>query len=258
MIELDRVGMKFPLPRRYLDILRRPFAAPRYTPVLDRISLTIGAGEQVAFFGANGAGKTTLLKLMAGILYPTHGCVRINGLDTTVRNLEARKNVAFVTNEDRSFYWRLTGVQNLQFFGTLDDLFGRSLNDRISQVMAQVGLGAVGDIRVSDYSSGMRQRLAIARALLTDPKFLLLDEPTRSLDITGAREIRGLLRSHSQGCRAKTLVVMTNDPEDAVALCGKLYVLHERSIVSQMNVSWSSDLAQLEAFYRAATGSKVT
>jgi ABC-2 type transport system ATP-binding protein len=254
MIELDRVEMQFPMPRRYLDILRRPFAAPRYVPVLDRISLTIGSGEQVAVFGPNGAGKTTLLKLMAGILYPTHGSVRINGLDTTVRNLDARKNVAFVTNEDRSFYWRLTGAQNLRFFGTLNNLFGRELNERISLVMEQVGLNAVGDTRVSDYSSGMRQRLAIARALLADPRFLLLDEPTRSLDISGAKDIRDLLRTHSQGHPARTMVVMTNNPEDAVALCGKLHILHKRSMVSEMEVS-TLDSAQLEAFYRRATGS---
>lgn len=251
MIGLQDVTMMFPKPVRYAEFLTHPLAARRTTLALDNVSLRVAKGEHVGILGPNGAGKTTLLKLMAGILYPTKGKVLINGIDTIVNNLQARKNVAFVTNEERSFYWRLTGVENLRFFGALDNLFGRSLRQQIQQVMHDVGLGSVRDVRVSDYSSGMRQRLAIARALLTDPDVLLLDEPTRSLDLSGACNIRELLSLHAYGERPRTLIIMTNDIADAVSLCKRICILHDRRIAAQRDISGASSV-EIEQFYHAA------
>jgi ABC-2 type transport system ATP-binding protein len=253
MIDVDQVTMRFPKPRRYVDVLVRPFQPPRYTSVFEGIDLLIAPHDHVAVLGANGAGKTTLLKLMGGILYPTHGRVRINGRETTNQNLEARRNVAFVTNEDRSFYWRLSGYENLRFFGNLDNLFGRDLERRIGEVMALVGIDRVNDTPISDYSTGMRQRLAIARALLGDPDILLLDEPTRSLDMAGATAIRELLHANVGTASRRTLVVMTNNAEDVIALCQRVYVLHGGSIVAGADVA-RLDQAQVEALFNKVTG----
>jgi len=185
--------MSYPRPRRYLDYLLRPFARPQYFTALRGINLTIDRGECVALLGPNGAGKTTLLRLIGGLLFPTSGTVTVNRFDSYKNNDEVRGMVGYVLNEERSFFWRLTGRQNLEFFGALENLWGERLRYRIDSLIESVGLEDARDKHVSDYSSGMRQRLAIARGLLADPPILLLDEPTRCLDPIGAQAVRELI-----------------------------------------------------------------
>jgi ABC-2 type transport system ATP-binding protein len=231
MIQLDRVTMFYPLPRRYRDVLLRPLQSKRHTALSD-VSLIVPRGASLAVLGSNGAGKTTLLKLMAGLLYPASGRVRVDGGDTTADNLAVRRTVSFVINEERSFYWRLTGRQNLRFFGTLDEVAPRLLDDRIARLLDLVGLASAADRQVGGYSSGMRQRLALARGLLTEPEVLILDEPTRAVDPISARQLRDLLLPTLHREHDKTLVIATHQLEEAEQLCDHVCVLHRGELLS--------------------------
>ena len=251
MINVEAVNMQYPIPKRYREYLLHPLRPLRRVEALNRVDLEIDDGDCVALVGPNGAGKTTLLKLLGGLLYPTRGVVKIDGLDTVRHNLSARRKVGLVINEERSFYWRLTGAENLEFFGVLDNLRGSSLRDRIAALLELVGLASAADKRVSGYSSGMRQRLAIARGLLADPEVLLLDEPTRSLDPLGADEIRRLIAGKIHTEKKRTLVVATNQLVDVVDLCTRLLVIHRGGIVSSTRVA-KNTAEEITELYRQA------
>lgn len=224
MIEITNVGMSYPVPKRYMDYLLKPFEKERFT-ALSQINITIEQGDKVAFLGANGAGKTTLLKLIGGILYPTEGTIRINGMETVKQNKSARKSIGFVLNEERSFYWRLTGYENLMFFGTLDNIPKVELQRRINELLTLVDLEYAANKRVSSYSSGMKQRLAIARGLLAEPDILILDEPTRTLDPIAAEEVKELIFQRIHAVKKRTLLIATHSLGEAESLCNKVIAM---------------------------------
>lgn len=222
MIELKDVYMRYPVPRGYKEHLLKAFRKKERKTALSGIDLKIETGDRVALLGANGAGKTTLLKLIGGLLYPSQGTVTVNGLDTISENVKARQAVGFVINEERSFYWRLSGFENLRFFGELDNLHGSDLSDRINALLTLVGMDKYANMQVAGYSSGMKQKLAISRGLLADPDILILDEPTRALDPVSAREIRSIIQEKLHEQAGKTLLIATHNLEEAVALCNKV------------------------------------
>jgi ABC-2 type transport system ATP-binding protein len=253
MIRVETASMCYPIAKRYRDWLLHPWRPRRLAEALRDVDLTIEAGEHVALVGPNGAGKTTLLKLLGGLLYPTRGAVRVDGLDTASHNLHARRRIGLVINEERSFYWRLSGSQNLEFFGALENLRGRALEGRITALLDLVGLAGAADQRVAEYSSGMRQRLAIARGMLADPDVLLLDEPTRSLDPLGAIEIRRLIGGGIHQERSRTLVVATNQIADVSELCERLLLIHGGQIRVEAAVEGKSE-AEIGELYRQGLG----
>jgi ABC-2 type transport system ATP-binding protein len=189
------------------------------------ITLEIEEGDRIAVLGPNGAGKTTLLKLIGGLLLPSKGEILVNGFDTLHHNSAARKAVGFVLNEERSFFWRLDGVQNLEFFGALDNLWSADLRNRIDELMILVGLENAGDKPISAYSSGMKQRLALARGLIAQPEVLILDEPTRALDPIACDEFLDLIMSRIHQDSRKTLLIATHRLEEAIRLCNKVVVI---------------------------------
>ena len=225
VISVHNVSMQFPIAKRYREWLLHPLRARRVFEALNHASVEIHPGDRIAVMGPNGAGKTTLLKLISGLLFPTEGEIRVNGLSTLQHNSAARKSVGFVFNEERSFYWRLTGVQNLEFFGALDNLRGEQLTARIRELMKLVGLDNAGEKLLSGYSSGMKQRLALARVLIADPEVLILDEPTRALDPIAADEMVNLILADIHRKAHKTLLIATHRPEEAVTLCNKILVI---------------------------------
>jgi ABC-2 type transport system ATP-binding protein len=225
VISVRDVTMRFPIPKRYREWVLHPLRPRRVVTALRHASAEIQAGDRIAVMGPNGAGKTTLLKLISGLLFPTEGEVTVKGLSTLHQNAAARKSVGFVFNEERSFYWRLTGVQNLEFFGALDNLWGAELKQRIGELIQLVGLEGAGDQMVSGYSSGMKQRLALARVLIADPEVLILDEPTRALDPVACDEMVNLILSDIHRGARKTLLIATHRPEEAMTLCNKVMVI---------------------------------
>lgn len=184
------------------------------------VDLDVGAGEAVAIFGANGAGKSTLLRLLATLTAPSLGSLHIAGLDVTRQARLVRKAIGVVG--DKSYlYSDLTAAENLQLYATLYSVqwdAGRS-----EHALSEVGLGHVAQKRVRDFSRGMQQRLALARATLHEPAVLLLDEPDTGLDAAGIDCLRGLLARGRE--RSQAVVFATHHLELGLALCERAVIL---------------------------------
>ncbi len=193
---------------------------PPRVRILDGITFTVGAGTVLGVLGANGAGKSTLLQIIAGLIRPDHGEVVADG------------SVGLCSSADRSFYYRLTVRENLKFFGSLLGLRGDALRRRIDDVLRSTDLLAIGDRLFSRCSSGMRQRVTIARALLNDPSIVLLDEPTRALDPVHTDALRTLIRDRLVREQRKTVVLATNVLEEAWATCDRVALLNEGELVA--------------------------
>ena len=192
----EKVVKNYPLPRTLRELFLTPFRQS-YIEALRGISLEIKKGEIFPLIGPNGAGKTTLLKIISTLLLPNGGKVTVNGFDVVKEERKVRKSIGYVVNEERSFYWRLSGWENLKFFGVLNNLSGKELRKRIKEVVELTGLGNWISRPVKDYSTGLRQRLSLARGLLVSPSLLILDEPTRSLDPIMAKELRNFIKERA-------------------------------------------------------------
>jgi ABC-2 type transport system ATP-binding protein len=201
-------------------------------PVLRGVDFSIRRGELFGLLGANGAGKSTVLRVLVGLVVPEAGSVEIEGIDALAMPLAARRAVGFCAAEERSFYFRLSARHNLEYFGALVGLKGAELHDRVESVARTVDLFHDLDRRFDGLSSGMRQRLAIARAMLGDPDVLILDEPTRALDPTHAAEIRTFIREELVERRGKTVLLATNQLDEAWQLCDRIAVLRDGRVVA--------------------------
>jgi len=170
--------------------LRRNFRTVR---ALRGVSLNVAGGEIHALLGPNGAGKTTLLRVLTGIIAPSSGSVEVAGIDPSDRRA-LQRSIGFVPANDRSFYMRISARENLRFFGRLHGLSTQGAVAQAARALEAVGLEAAADRRLFEFSHGMLKRLAFARALLTMPQALLVDEATHDLDPEGARQIRRLTK----------------------------------------------------------------
>jgi ABC-2 type transport system ATP-binding protein len=255
IISVRDVTMRFPLAKRYRELVFHPFRPRRACTALAGATLEVQKGDRIAVMGPNGAGKTTLLKLIGGLLLPTEGDVIVNGFNTCRHESEARRSVGFVLNEERSFFWRLTAMQNLEFFGTLDNLWGAKLHERIRELICRVGLEEAADKPIAAFSSGMKQRLALARALIAEPEVLILDEPTRALDPVACDELTELIMTRI--CD-KTLLIATHRLEEAMKLCDKVAVI-DRSRLRSFDriVDLVADGTTLSQHYRRALAAEV-
>jgi len=192
---------------------------------VDDISFTVDEGEILGFLGHNGAGKTTTIRMLTGRARPTSGRARVCGHDV-VRDRERMKPLINLVFEDQNLYLRLTGRENLQLFAELYD----APSARVGELLDAVGLADVAGNKVKTYSSGMKQRLLVARALVNRPRVLFLDEPTRGLDPTSAREVREMIREQVR--RGATVFLTTHYMEEADELCDRVAFLASGKIVA--------------------------
>ncbi|BBG22991.1 putative ABC transporter ATP-binding protein [Sulfuracidifex tepidarius] len=177
------------------DIVKVYKAKGREIRALDGVSFRAEKGEITSIVGHNGAGKTTMLKILSTLVIPTSGTATVNGYDVVKDEKRVRENIGLVTVSDRLFYYRLTGMENLVFFGSLQGLSISEAKRRAKEVLDIVGLTEWRDTPYMKYSTGMQRRLALARAILTDPPVILLDEPTLGLDPVSARIFRENLQN---------------------------------------------------------------
>ncbi len=253
IISVVDVTMCFPIVKRYRELLLHPLQPRRVHTALSNVTIEIQEGDRVAVMGPNGAGKTTLLKLIGGLILATKGDIVVNGFSTTNHSAAARKSVGFVLNEERSFFWRLTGTQNLEFFGALDNLGGADLRNRIQELISLVGLDEAAERVVEGYSSGMKQRLALARGLIAEPRVLILDEPTRALDPIASDEMIDLILSRIYSDSRKTLLIATHRIDEALKLCNKVLVIDKGRIQAFDSISdLKRDRITLPQYYRRA------
>ena len=206
--------------------------APESVRALSDVSCEVRAGEFFGLLGENGAGKTTLFKILATLVTPDSGSAIVGGHDVLKAPSRVREVLAPVIADERSLHWRLSGRENMRLFAALHGLRGAQATRRIEELLALVNLVDAADRLVSGYSSGMKQRLLVARTLLARPSVLLLDEPTRSLDPISARSFRQFLRQDvalAQGC---TVLLATHNAEEAFELCDRVGVLHRGRLVA--------------------------
>jgi ABC-2 type transport system ATP-binding protein len=191
---------------------------------LDGVSLDVEPGEVVALLGPNGAGKSTLIRILATTVVPDAGSVTVAGHDVLRDAMSARRSLGVMMGDERSLYWRISGRRNLSFFAALVGLSRREAAARTERLLDEVGLTEAADRRVLGYSSGMRSRLSLARALLADPPLLLLDEPTRNLDPLAAVAFRETAMRLARESRTGILFA-THDLHEAVAISTRILVL---------------------------------
>ncbi len=214
---------------------------------LDGIDLSVDQGEFVALVGPNGAGKTTLLRILATLSRPTSGTVRIAGLDLPSKGEEARRRVGFLSHRTL-LYDDLTAAQNLRFYARLYDMDRDT--PRMDDLLERVGLGLRRSNLVQTLSRGMKQRLAVARAVLHRPQLLLLDEPYTGLDPHAVETISDLLAELAGA--GSTILLTTHRLNDALSNAQRLLVLHRGQLLYDQPRQAVAPAAFLET-YRAIT-----
>ena len=238
-IEIAGLGKRFTVNQGYRDLL--PWRERRFVDALQDINLRVPRGEVFGILGANGAGKTTMFKILASLTLPTTGTCRVLGHEVVEESKAARELLTYVVSEERSLLWRLTGRQNLQYFAALNNIPRRAARQSINRLLALLSLEEAADRRVMFYSTGMRQKLNMARGLLTDPQILLLDEPTRSLDPVSAFSLWRFIKEELVEGMGKTILLATHNLEEARWLCNQMAILHRGRVQA------SGSVAQLTA-----------
>jgi ABC-2 type transport system ATP-binding protein len=200
------------------------FRQPSQKVVLSSIDLSVRRGEIFGLLGPNGAGKTTLIKILCGLVLPDGGRATVNGWDIVGESLQVRRSIGVVYGDERSFYWRLSVLENLRFYATLYGLPRAAADARIAELLRRLDLADVANVRMHSFSSGMKQRAAIARGLINDPELIFMDEPTRSLDPVGTAELHRLIRNQVSEA-GRTVLLATNSMSEAEALCDRLTLI---------------------------------
>lgn len=197
---------------------------------VNSVSFTIYEGEIFGLLGPNGAGKSTTIRMLCTLLEPSAGAAAINGYDITAQSGLVRQNLGAVLTGERSIYWKLTGRENLEYFAALYHIPPAIAKQRIDELLARLDLSNRADEIVERYSSGMKQRIAIAKALLANPPVLLLDEPTIGLDPQSARNLRELiLEIKAEG---RTILLTTHYMEEADQLSDRIGIIDQGRIIA--------------------------
>jgi ABC-2 type transport system ATP-binding protein len=222
------------------------------TVALKDLSFAAGAGEILVLLGPNGSGKTTALKLVSTMLLPDAGLVRITGFDTQRDGGRVRQQVGIAIATERSFFPRLSARENLEFFAALDNVPRRECRSRIDDVLHDTGLTEQANTLVMKFSSGMYQRLGIARALVKRPAVLLLDEPTRSLDAATTAHFWSTTRALAQ--QRTTILLATHNFAEAVAIGDRILLLQAGELLADRPIHRDESMEELRAFYFRMTG----
>jgi ABC-2 type transport system ATP-binding protein len=199
---------------------------------VDQVDLRIERGEVFGLLGQNGAGKTTLVRMLTTLLVPSAGSARIDGLDVVADARQVRARLGLINGDERSFYWRLTGRQNLEFFAALRHLDHRRTSAAIDRLAGQLGMVEHLDRPFGRLSTGQRQALAIMRGLIDEPSVLFMDEPTRSLDPISAERLRRFIAEVVVGELGRTVMLATHSMVEAEELCGRLGFLQDGRLVA--------------------------
>jgi ABC-type multidrug transport system ATPase subunit len=230
-VSVRGLSKQFPRRRTWAETLRAPWGGDWITAV-SNVTFDLRPGEFFGLLGPNGAGKSTLFRVLSTLLRPESGTAVVGGYDLRLEPARVREAVAPAFTDDRSLFLRLSARENLNLYAALRGFRGAEARRRVAEALDAVALADTGEKMVGQFSSGMKQRILIARALLATPNLLLLDEPTRSLDPVSAREFRSLLKNRiapSIGC---TVILATHSSEEAFDLCDRVGVIHQGRLLA--------------------------
>jgi ABC-2 type transport system ATP-binding protein len=200
-------------------------------PAVGGVTMQVAGGEIVALLGRNGAGKSTLVKMMCTLVTPTSGSISIAGHDVVRDDDAARRQLGVVLGGERSLYWKLTGRQNLRFFASLRGLRGRAARAAVTEALERVDLADRADDYAENYSTGMRQRLIIARALLGNPRAIIMDEPTSGLDPHATASLQDLITSLRGAGHG--ILITTHHIEEAEAVADRVAIIDQGRLIAE-------------------------
>jgi sodium transport system ATP-binding protein len=201
---------------------------------VDGVSFRCQPGQIYGLLGANGAGKTTTLRMLATILQPTDGSARVAGFDITEQPEQVRTKIGFLSTAT-ALYGRLTARELVEYFGRLNGLNGGALRRRTDELFALLGISDFADRRCDKLSTGMKQKVSIARTLVHDPPVMIFDEPTVGLDVMAARTIVGFIRDCRN--RGKTVIFSTHVMSEAEKLCDTIGIIHNGKLLAEGSLS---------------------
>ncbi|OQX53706.1 MAG: hypothetical protein B5M54_06395 [Candidatus Aminicenantes bacterium 4484_214] len=222
----------YPRVRGYRDLIFHPWRK-EFITALQEINIRVQRGTCFFLVGPNGAGKTTLVKILTTLVRPDGGKAFILGYDLFQHEKRIRKLVSLAIAEERSFYWRLTAKQNLEFFAALYGYSRREARRRISEVLELVGLASVAEMRFNTFSAGMKQLLGLARAMLSDAEIIFVDEPTKSLDPQSANKIRQFLRHELVKRQGKTVFWASHNLDEVETYADEVAIINQGKIMVQ-------------------------
>jgi len=227
-IEVHNLSKRFVKEKSIGELIRHPLRK-EVICALDCVNLKVRKGEIFGLLGQNGAGKTTLLKVLSTLILPDSGIAYVNGYNVVKEEDLVKTKIGLIHSEERSFFWRLTAEQNLEFFASLYGISGSYAKERIENLLKLVELDKFNNSRFDSFSSGMKHRLSIARGLLNDPEVLLVDELTTGIDPIGASKIRDFLKQLSVEM-GKTILLTTHNLHEAEAICDRIAILHKGKV----------------------------
>jgi len=230
--------------------------SPQRKLALSDLSFSVRKGEVFGVLGPNGSGKTTLIKIISTILIQDAGSISILGHDYPEEEKEIREHIGMCFGEyERTFHWRLTGEQNLRFFARFLGVPVQVTEERVGSALEKVGLTDVKDKLFLEYSTGMKHKLAIARALLLDPELLILDEPTAGIDFITSRAVTDMVRRLA--AEGKSVIYTTHRLEEAVRVCDRIMVLKEGRKISEETPENLAKLANLTDVVEIETDAEI-
>lgn len=210
------------LTKTYEDLSRGNFVA------VDRVSFTVRNGEIFGLLGPNGAGKTTVLRILSTVLSPTGGIATVDGYDVARDSAEVRRRIGFVSN-NTAIYDRMTAWEMVEYFGRLHGMPRAELQDRLETLFEQLRMQEFRDVPGAKMSTGMKQKVSIARAMVHDPPVLIFDEATLGLDVLVARNLLGIIRSLRES--GKCLIFSTHIMSEVERLCDRIAIMHRGRIL---------------------------
>lgn len=222
---------------------------------LKNVSIEISDGEIFGLIGKNGAGKTTLTKIIATLVQPTSGKVSVKGFDSIKDEVKVRSLIGLATAEERSFYWRLSCERNMMFFARLYAMDDKTAQRKIGEIFEKLNLEQFRTRRFSELSTGNKQKIAVARALLPNPPILLLDEPTRSLDPLAAAEMRNLIASLEN----ISVLLTSHNLNEIEELCDRVAIISKgeiRDVNTTENLRRNNKSVQKVRIYLKNIGAK--
>lgn len=202
---------------------------------VDQLTLTIEKGEVFGLLGPNGAGKSTTILMLLGLIEPTSGTIRVNGIDPVRNPLEVKRQVGYLP-DNLGFYPQMTGLDNLLYIGSLNGLSQTKAKKLAYELLEQVGLSEAAHKKTGTYSRGMKQRLGIAEVLMKEPEIIILDEPTLGLDPEGVRDLLKLIRRLNEE-RKMTILLSSHQLHQVQQICDRVGIFVKGRLIAKGNLS---------------------
>jgi ABC-2 type transport system ATP-binding protein len=214
---------------------------------VNQLNLNIAGGQVFGFLGANGAGKTTTIKMMCGLVKATEGAVFLNGFHVEKEKGQAMRQIGAVLEGTRNVYWRMSALENINYFGRLKGVYGKVLKENAELLLHELDLWERRNDKIRNFSRGMQQKVAIACALVSDPPIVLLDEPTLGLDVKAALTVKHWIASLAKE-RNKTVILTTHQLDMAQELCDRVAIINKGQLLTNLPTEELLSLARTEYY----------